>query len=267
MSAPWRIVDSGPGDAAFNMALDEAIATSVRQGNAPPTLRVYAWNRPCVSLGCFQKSTDIDVSYCRDSGLLIVRRPTGGRAVLHTDDVTYSFSVPTTTGPFSRGLLDSYEKISSALVSALSRVGLSVESKKSRKREKSGERHLHNPLCFLSVSFGEITLNGIKVIGSAQKRWKEGLLQQGSIPLSVGESELFAIVPRRTREVAGGNVTGLKRIMPELSREALTKALWDAFRETFGVELVNSPPTEREISLAQDLEAHKYRSHAWTFRR
>lgn len=267
MTTLWRIIDSGPCDAAFTMALDEAIAIKVRQEHSPPTLRTYGWSRRSVSLGYFQRSADLDIGHCRENEIDIVRRPTGGRAVLHGDEITYSFSVQTKTGCFSSGLLDSYERISSALMSALSILGLSPRSATNRERTKSENRNTHSPLCFQSVSFGEISINGMKVIGSAQKRWGEGLLQQGSIPLTIDEDEVFKIFQRKTLGMERGTFFGLKQIMPDLSEEALKSALRTAFEKTFHVALECSVPTREELSLALDLAARKYRADAWTFRR
>jgi lipoate-protein ligase A len=125
MTETWRFLDTGPCAAAYNMALDESIATAVRQGNAPPTLRLYGWHEPSVSIGYFQKITDVDAAYCDMRNIPLVRRPTGGRAILHGDEITYSFSSKTTSALFSTGLLDSYKKISTAFVLALKRIGIS----------------------------------------------------------------------------------------------------------------------------------------------
>ncbi|HXX58497.1 MAG TPA: lipoate--protein ligase family protein, partial [Thermodesulfovibrionales bacterium] len=177
----WRFIDTGPCDGPLNMAIDEAVAESVRQGKAPPTLRVYAWTRPSVSIGCFQKIASVNLSYCAERDISVVRRVTGGRAILHNDELTYGFSAPTVSGPFSKGLRDSYEKISHAFCRALSILGLSPETGTAR---EPCHRDGKNPLCFDSLSFAEITLESKKAVGSAQKRWRDGLLQQGSIPYS-----------------------------------------------------------------------------------
>ena len=101
----WRLINSGTGSASYNMALDEAIAISVRKGGSPPTLRLYSWDMPSVTLGCFQKIRDIDIEYCRDASIPVVRRPTGGRAILHNKELTYSFSAKTDNDFFFKGHL------------------------------------------------------------------------------------------------------------------------------------------------------------------
>jgi lipoate-protein ligase A len=269
MNNAWRIIDTGSCDAAFNMALDEAIAIVVRQDVSPPTLRFYAWNLASVSIGCFQKSEDIDTGFCRDHDIPIVRRPTGGRAVCHHDEITYSFSVKTKTGLFSRGLLDSYKTISSAFQLALSKVGLPSESRKSKPASqfKIQNAKPHNPLCFQSISYGEISINNIKVIGSAQKRWADGLLQQGSIPLTVDEELVLNLFGRDVVHKGSKSQFGLKQILPGLSPDELKRTIWSAFEETFQIKLVDSGPSRQEILLAGELEAEKYLNDAWTFRR
>jgi len=269
MNYAWRLIDTGSCSAAYNMALDEAIAITVRQDLSPPTLRIYGWNRPSLSIGCFQKSGDVDTAYCRDNDIHIVRRPTGGRAVLHNDEITYSFSVKTQTGLFSKGLLDSYKKISTALVFALSKVGLSPHSRiqKPKPKSKIQNSEPHNPLCFESISYGEVSVNNTKVIGSAQKRWVDGLLQQGSIPFTINGDEILRLCRRAILQIRKEPLIGLKQIVPGLSHDELKDAIRIAFEETFQIKLARSAPSQEELALARELEAQKYLSDAWTFKR
>jgi len=261
MNDEWRLIDSGLCSASYNMALDEAIATSVRKGNSPPTLRLYGWNVPSVSIGCFQKVNDINIEYCNERGISLVRRPTGGRAILHENELTYSFSAKTTEGIFSKGLLDSYKKISNVFAVAFSTIGLSPESKLQRETRKP-----KSPLCFQTTSYGEITVNGKKIIGSAQKRWHGGLLQQGSIPCSIDRDEhakVFRLEPPND-EIG---IIGLKEVLPDLNLEELKDAIISSFEEAFEVILILSPPSQKEVSLAEELGTKKYLSTEWNFQR
>lgn len=269
MGSAWRVIDTGSCSAAFNMALDEAIAMAVRLNLSPPTLRIYGWNQRSVSIGYFQRSGDLDIEYCRENNIQIVRRPTGGRAVFHKDEITYSFSVQTRTGLFSRGLFDSYLRISSAFQLALSKVGLSPESRMNKPTLKSKIQNSkkNSPLCFQSVSYGEISLNTIKVIGSAQKRWAGGLLQQGSIPFTVDGNEMLKLFQRNNVHMRKEPLIGLNQIAPALSHDELKDAIRIAFEETFQIKLVISASSQEELSLARELEAQKYLNDAWTFRR
>jgi lipoate-protein ligase A len=264
MTEKWRFLDTGSHPAAYNMALDEAIAVAVKQESAPPTLRLYGWCEPSVSIGYFQKIMDVDVGYCAKKNIPLVRRLTGGRAVLHGDEITYSFSSKTASGLFSKGLLDSYEEISTAFHLALSKMGITPELKSSRASWRlpfSGLRS-KSPSCFQFVSYGEITINGRKIIGSAQKRWTDALLQQGSIPFIVDENKaikIFGLHPV--------NNVGLSSIVPLLNMTRVKDAIKTSFEETFDVKFVFSAPSEQESLLARELETRKYLSREWNFSR
>lgn len=260
MADKWRFIDAGNDTAYYNMAMDEAIASAVKKGYSPPTLRLYGWDRPSVSIGYFQSIGDIDYEYCVKKGIPIVRRPTGGRAILHDSEITYSFSVRS-TGIFSKGLLDSYEKISKAFCLALSKIGLASELKLRRASHRNS-----NPLCFQTTSYGEITVNNRKVIGSAQKRWPDGLLQQGSIPFALDEGEIVNVFRLKSSEIVE-KLTGLKNVFPYLSIDSLKSAIRVSFEEIFNIRLVLSFPSQEEISLAEEIEANKYLSPLWNFQR
>lgn len=258
----WRLINSKQGRASYNMALDEAIAVSVRKGNSPPTLRLYSWDRPSVTLGCFQKIGEIDTEYCLNADIPVVRRPTGGRALLHNKELTYSFSVKTDNYLFSKGLFDSYKKISAAFYLALSKLGLSPEAKLIR-----GTRQAKSPLCFQSASYGEITIDSRKVIGSAQKRWTDGLLQQGSIPYLIDEAEVLKIFRLRSAGDIKGAMAGLMEAVPDLSDEKFRDMVKTSFEKTFDIKFTGSVPSQEEEALALELELEKYRTEEWNFRK
>jgi lipoate-protein ligase A len=267
MTDTWRFIESGPCPAAYNMALDEAIAVAVRKNTVPPTLRIYGWNAPSVSIGYFQRIADIDTEYCFENHMPIVRRMTGGRAIFHGDDITYGFSVKTLSGLFSGGLLDSYKKISIALSLALTRIGLSPESKCVRGNRRSSSSSPRNPFCFQAISFGEIAINGRKIVGSAQKRWTDGLLQQGSVPFLVDSEKVTRIFKLNSLQEIEESTAGLKEISPAIEYATFKDAVSISFEETFGIKFLSSSPSHGEISIARELEAQKYLSHEWTFRR
>jgi len=263
----WRIINSGQGRASYNMALDEAIADSVRRGDSPPCLRLYSWDGPSVTLGCFQKISDINIEYCQAARVPIVRRPTGGRAILHNNELTYSFSAKTDNEIFSKGIFDSYKKISAAFYLALSEIGLCPEAEMRREHRLSpGARRSKSPLCFQSTSYGEITISSRKVIGSAQKRWADGLLQQGSIPYLIDEAatqKVFRLSPEQKIREA---MTGLKDISPGVTDEEFREIIKGSFEKTFNIKLISALPSQHEEALAQELEAEKYRTNEWNFR-
>ncbi len=262
MDTLWRFLDSGAGSASYNMALDEAIAISVRTREAPATLRFYSWDRPSLSLGCFQKTEDLDLDYCRQNSIPVVRRPTGGRAVLHGYELTYSFSVPTDRKPFSGGLIESYRMISRAFNLAFQNTGISVRSEMTRER---GRVLARNPLCFGSSSYGELLLNNQKIAGAAQKRWKDGLLQQGALPYVCDTERICHITGRKTSE-QDSVLKGLKEILPHFDEQNFREAVRAAFEETFSVRLMISHPEPKENLHALELQQQKYHQDSWNLR-
>lgn len=256
MTENWRLIDSGPCDAFYNMALDEAISVAVRQKRVPPTLRFYGWKEVSVSLGAFQSISSINLEYCRSKGIPIVRRPTGGRAILHCDELTYSFS-SCNTGIFCSGLLSTYKIISDAFFSAFIKTGINV----TRKMERTpGVELTKSPLCFNSTSYGEILLNGKKIIGSAQRRWDDGFLQQGSIPYLIDYEKL--------KRVFGiDNDTfffrGIMEILPDLNIKEFKNIISQSFEEQFNITLIDSPLHPYEEKLAQYLLQEKYLNPHW----
>ncbi len=267
MNTTWRFIDSGQCRASYNMALDESLALSVKEGKSPPVLRIYSWDMPSVSIGCFQKAGDIDFIFCAERGIPLVRRPTGGRALLHFDEITYSFSSITSSGIFKTGLMDSYKKISYAFKKAFEKFGLNIEMKSLNDKENlSTRKEKKSPLCFESLSYAELSVNNKKIIGSAQKRWIDSLLQQGSIPLSI-DNMLTQKIFKLNEHQNDFNYIALKYIMPEFKIEEFKKIIRLSFEQTFNIKFIDSQPTQEEISFAIEIENHKYLSEKWTFKR
>lgn len=256
----WRLINSGPADAAFNMALDESIAQSVRSSTQPPTLRIYGWIRQSVSIGAFQKISDISIEYCRAKKIPIVRRPTGGRAILHGDELTYSFSA-LTEGPFSQNLLSTYKIIGKAFFLAFQYCGLNVQMRSTR---NSGENLTKNPACFSASSLGEICIDQIKIIGSAQKRWPGAFLQQGSMPLSI-DQDIAGNVFACGSDCCSA-LHGLKEWLPNLDKDTLTENILRGFREVFKADLMPDHPSDLELETADHLARSKYLSDEHIFR-
>lgn len=254
----WRLLDSGCCEAAYNMALDEAIAVSVRRGESPPTLRLYGWNIISVSLGSFQKISDIDSDFCAISKIPVVRRPTGGRAILHGDELTYSFSAKN-QGVFSKNLFETYHAISRAFATALEESGVPVAMKLGK---ESGAVLTKSPVCFESTSYGEVSCRGKKLIGSAQKRWDDGFLQQGSIPYSI-DYELQRTVFKQKRK-SNSHMIALKEIRDDWDNDRFKQAVKAAFEKTFRCTLQNDTPGRYEEALAAELVSKKYVNPSWT---
>jgi lipoate-protein ligase A len=275
----WRLIDDKPRNPFFNMALDEAISEAVRKKLSPPTLRTYQWETPSVSIGYFQNISDINIDYCRKMGYPVVRRQTGGMAILHNFELTYSFSAHSEIEQFKGGFLKNYMALNNALVLALKLINLDAQIILSKNRRQRGRKNLftpRSPYCFKISSYGEITVNGKKVIGSAQKRYKDGSLQQGSIMIDLNEEEVRKVLrvlkegEPRTVQVRGegefGKIGTIKKYAPTVSVEDLKKSLKEAFEKTFMIKFIYDNPTEFELNRAKQLEAEKYSTNEWNFR-
>lgn len=246
------------------MALDEAVAAFVRKADVPPTVRLYGWDTASLSLGYFQKTSGMNADYCALHNIPIVRRPTGGRAILHEKELTYSFSVRTDEPPFSKSLLDSYQQISRVFIRAFKKMHIPAYASQEREQGKVLTR---SPLCFRSSSYGEIRIGHKKVVGSAQKRWPHGLLQQGSIPFRMNHGALRQIFGQGEADILKNVTAELQEIQPGLSEAALKEAITGSFEQVFGIRLVRSRPTPDETLLAERLEQQKYSQDQWNLRK
>jgi len=161
------------------MALDEAILRAVSAGQVPPTLRLYTWEPACLSLGRAQPLADVDMQAVWAADFDLVRRPTGGKAILHVDELTYSVVAPQEDPRVSGAIVESYRRLSAALVRGLEQLdvtGLVAD-------QRVGGRRLEGPVCFEVPSDYEITIGGRKLVGSAQMRAHGVVLQHGALPL------------------------------------------------------------------------------------
>ncbi|MCS7285608.1 MAG: biotin/lipoate A/B protein ligase family protein [Anaerolineae bacterium] len=268
MAESWRLVVSGFADGATNMAIDEAILQAVSEGLVPPTLRFYGWEPPCLSVGLNQAILEeLDLEECHRAGVEIVRRPTGGKAILHHHELTYTVVLPASHPLAGTGVLDSFRRISYGLLRGLEVLGL-----KPYQAIPPRQGNLPSPVCFEAPSDYEIECEGKKVIGSAQLRRKNALLQHGSIPLRgdiaaivrflrLGEKEKEAL-----REKLRQRASTLSDLLGrEITFEEATVAFIRGFREAFNLLLVPSSLTPFEEEQARSLRK-KYSSEEWTFR-
>lgn len=266
MIRTWRYINSGPRDGAWNMALDAVLFESVVRGESPPILRLYNWHPPTVTLGYGQRDAEaVDLDYCRRAGLDVVRRPTGGRAVLHDREVTYAIIAPEGMDDFSGGILDNYRAISEILRDTIRSFGLPAELVTGRAgtAQKAG---VDRSVCFTAPSSYELVVDGCKVAGSAQKRGQGAFLQHGSIPLEMDiEKLLRALSPGRSHSAQG--VERLSRSVGWLNRYAsdtltvrqVEDRLVECFIARLGCRLVEDSPTKAEESQARGLAAGRFR--------
>jgi len=249
------------------MAVDEAILEAIGNRASPPTLRLYTWDPACLSLGHAQPIADVDRVRLRGHGWDVVRRATGGRAILHTDELTYSVTGSADEPVLSGGVLESYNRIAQALLLAIRTLGLPVEMK----AEKANDSQEPNPVCFEVPSTYEITVNGKKLIGSAQARKKGGVLQHGSLPLT---GDLTRICQALVFENESAREGAAKRLLRRattvesalgraVSWAATVQAFVRAFEEQLGLCFEQGELTEFESRRAEELVREKYDHPSW----
>lgn len=255
----WRFIDTGASDAFINMAIDEAMLLAHEQGLTPPTLRVYEWSPAALSLGFFQSiRKDVDEQKCREEGIDVVRRKTGGRSVLHKDELTYSVVASGKCG-FPYGVAASYKAISQGLIAAYRLLGLEVYLAPHRGNSPAAP-------CFNAASFGDLTCKGRKIAGSAQFRRRDVLLQHGSLPISLDVRLLFSILKfpssnsrERAAAAFGERATCITELLGRrISRQELKEALFEGFQEALGIRFFEDTLSPYEISLSQTLAREKY---------
>ena len=266
----WRLLITPPARGAWNMAVDESILEHIGRGESIPTLRLYAWIPACLSLGHAQPFADVDMTQLKQHGWEIVRRATGGRAILHTDELTYSVIAPSDEPHVEGSVLESYNRLAQALLFAVKSLEIPVEMKEG----KVIDGGMPNPVCFEVPSTYEITVNGKKLVGSAQARKKEGVLQHGSLPLS---GDLTRICQALAFENESARENAAKRLLErattvasalgqEISWETAAQAFIHAFEAQLGLSFERGKLSESESRRADELVKEKYNHPSWTER-
>ncbi|MBS1262671.1 MAG: Octanoyltransferase LipM [Calditrichaeota bacterium] len=240
-SAIWTVGPDGCGDR--QMELDRHMAAAARASGAT-FIRLYHFAPPCVSLGCFQRADEIDRERCRDAGIDVTRRPTGGRAVLHKGDLVYAIAVPLPADERERSKgrvhLGVYNRVSAALQEAFLRLGLDAGAPAMAAAKQSPSSSIAR-LCFGSTTRHEVQIRGRKVVGSAQRRFRDVVLQHGSILVTDENQQLVDLLPglddaerRRLRESIRRRTTSLTAAGFAGDEREPAGALADAFARQFG---------------------------------
>ncbi len=267
----WRLISDPARDGAHNMAVDHAILDAVIDGSAPPTVRLYAWSPHCLSLGIGQSAHNLSRDRLWRDGITLTRRPTGGRAVLHADELTYSIALPP-GHPLGAGtILDSYRRLSAGLIDALKRLGVDADIPTARTAPKPGE----SLVCFEVAADYEIAVRGRKLIGSAQMRRGGALLQHGSLPLTGDIAAICALLDYPDDSSRCAAADDLRRAALTLAdaigappdRGGVERALNEAFAAVFDVQLVPGSLDSAETQAAAVLSATHYGADSWIMRR
>ena len=268
--ATWRLLRSAPADGATNMAVDEAILRAVAAGLVPPTLRLYAWEPPCLSLGRGQPLADVDLKAVQATGFDLVRRPTGGKAILHVDELTYSVVAPQAEPRVAGGVVESYRRLSAGLVRGLERLGIAgiAADRRTALPRFEGGGGGESPVCFEVPSDYEITAGGRKLVGSAQMRAQSVVLQHGALPLY---GDITRICPLLTAcpdpaQVCARATTVEEALGRPVTWDEAADALAAGFAEALNLHLEPGTLTEEERVWADELRAEKYATNEWTSR-
>lgn len=270
MTDTWRYICTPAARGAWNMAVDQAVLESIGRGDSLPTFRLYAWQPACLSLGYAQSFKDVDLPRLQAHGWELVRRVTGGRAILHIDELTYSVVAPQDEPRLMGTVLESYQRLAKALIMAVLDLGLPVEMEENAPPASATK----GPVCFEVPSAYEIVVGGKKLIGSAQARKKEGVLQHGTFPLCGDltritqalvfldeEARLAAGQKLLSRAVTAETVTGTS-----IAWGVAAAAFVHAFEIALDISLEPAELTSAEKDRAEELVQNKYDHPSWTER-
>jgi lipoyl(octanoyl) transferase len=236
---PWKLIIDAAMDGSRNMAIDASLLDETEKSQSLKTIvRFYGWRIPTISLGRNQQiDKAVDVEYCRTNGIDIVHRPTGGRAVLHDDELTYAV-VSNDTDQFGDSIYGNYKRVSEALCLAYNRLGVpAVLAPETRKLSPSANDA--DPPCFLSPSRYELTVQGRKIVGSAQRRLRRSFLQHGSMPITCDREALARATRLPDPEPLDQEMAGVAEFLAQRPTiEQLRGAFIRAFQDYFSIEFV-----------------------------
>jgi lipoate-protein ligase A len=250
----WRLLLTGFNDAFTNMSIDESILIHRSKDEVPSTIRFYGWSPPAVSVGYFQSlKEEVNLKKCEELKIDYIRRITGGGAVFHEKEVTYSCITPIKDTLIPEDILGSYKKICGGIIQGLSRLG--IESN--------------------FVPLNDIIANGKKISGNAQTRKFNTILQHGTILIDTDVEKMFSILKVPSEKLKDKMIKHVKDrvtgINPILNREVdfnkVCDVLAEGFGETIGIELVKGELTESEVELAQEIAKERYKNKGWNHKR
>jgi lipoyl(octanoyl) transferase len=260
--AVWRlIIERTPRNGAWNMALDEAIMDAVAASESLPTLRFYAWEPACLSLGKRQPLDGVDLERCRADGIDVVRRATGGFAILHTDELTYSIAVRPDDPRADGAILDAYRKLSQGLLAGLRLLGAAP----AMNPVVPGRVHNASAACFEMPSAYEIVVGHQKLIGSAQARPAGRVLQHGSLPLTGDISRVVSYLAYERQEERDALATHLREraatasdaLKRSVGYDEAAEAMARGFADALNLTLEPGAPTSAEVNAASHRLAEK----------
>lgn len=273
----WHYINSGKCSASFNMALDEALLEWHSKGEIGPVLRFYEWAPATLSIGYFQSvSKEIDMEQVEKHNLGFVRRPTGGRGVLHEDELTYSVIVTEDYPNMPETVTEAYRVISGGLLEGFRNLGLDAYfSIPETEEEIEGLKKPQSAVCFDAPSWYELVVEGKKIAGSAQTRQKGVILQHGAILLSLDEDKLVSLFKFKSEEQRERMRVGLREKAVAIDRLAgrmvsvdeSIEAFSKGFEKALQMKLEPLELTEAQLQYVKEIEERKYGNREWTFKK
>jgi lipoyl(octanoyl) transferase len=273
----WRFIDSGNSSPSFNMALDEALLDWHSEGKFPPVIRFYGWEPATLSIGYFQKvEKEIDLEAVKAHGLGFVRRPTGGRGVLHEHELTYSVIVSEEHPEMPKTVTEAYRVISEGILKGFHQLGLEAYfAVPKTDEERSALKNPRSAVCFDAPSWYELVVEGRKVAGSAQTRQKGVILQHGSILLDIDEDKLFSLfkypndrVKERMKSAFKSKAVAINEISSrKITLEEAKDAFYKGFAEGLNIELESYQLTEEELAYVNKIAKERYENDEWNYKR
>jgi len=254
MNEQWRLLKTEDNSAFNNMAIDRAVLVASSKGKVPPTVRFYTWKPPAISIGYFQSlNEEVDLDACKNLGVEYVRRITGGGAVFHDKELTYSIVISDSNPKVPKNVLESYRRICGAVIKGLKH--LWIESK-------------YAPI-------NDIIVNNKKISGSAQTRKLKTVLQHGTVLMDVDVDKMFMLLKVPNEKIKDKliadvkqRVTSIKHVSGNnVSFNDAADAMKTGFEEEFGIELVNGSLTNMEIDLTKKFERECFSTNEWNYRR
>ncbi|WP_413362656.1 biotin/lipoate A/B protein ligase family protein [Lysinibacillus sp. 3P01SB] len=273
----WYFINSGPCSPSYNMAMDEALLNWHSEKLIPPVIRFYEWNPATLSIGYFQQvHKDINFEEVRRQGLGFVRRPTGGRAVLHEHELTYSIIVEEDYPNMPKTVTEAYRVLSEGLLLGFRNLGLDAYFSVPDTEEK--QQDLKKPksaVCFDAPSWYELVVEGRKVAGSAQTRQKGVILQHGAILLDLEEEKLLSLFKFANEEAREKmrlklpeKAVAMNRLVDKpFTIEQCIQAFKNGFQHALDIELIPYELTEEQLAYIEQLEKEKYANDDWNFKK
>lgn len=262
----WRFINTGAKNGFLNMAIDEVLATRTVPKDNWSIFRVYQWRPYAISLGYNQNPEDLDLEKCRQDHIDVVRRPTGGRAVLHAEEITYSIIVPKNSDFYSKEILITYNRINKGILQGLQLLGVKAELVEHATAEKKSRVKDSIP-CFSRSAKFEIAYEGKKLVGSAQRRYENSILQHGSILVGTYHLRVADYIKglkgaraERFRQALAEKTISISQILSApVNYDRIVWALKTGFQQCFDIHFFEGQLTPQEYAEAQKL-AKKYQN-------